>query len=107
MERLTTDECGVIAERRMSELQDLDGHDALAQFGVHDGQGGVQEELGTEAGKPYRARTWASRVGDAVLLCVAVDPMPETDRRRLLGLLEAWRYGKHSRRSMQSRRLPL
>jgi len=107
MERLTTDECGVIAERRMSELQDLDAHDALAQFGVHDGQGGVQEELGTEAGKPYRARTWASRVGDAVLLCVAVDPMPETDRRRLLGLLEAWRYGKHSRRSMQSRRLPL
>jgi hypothetical protein len=30
----------------MSERQDLDAHDALAQFGVHDGQGGVQEELG-------------------------------------------------------------
>ena len=104
MERLTTDECGAIAERRMSELQNLTAHEALAEFGVENGQGGVQEDVGTEAGKPYRVRTWASRVGDAVLLCVAVDPMPETDRRGVLGLLDAWRYGRHTR-SMQSRLL--
>src|SRR5687767_14338735 len=86
VKRPTTDECGAIAERRMSALQDLEAHDALARFGVHDGQGGVQEELGTEAGTQYRVRTWASRVGNGVLLCVAVDPMPDRDRRGLLGL---------------------
>jgi hypothetical protein len=30
----------------MSALENLDAHDALARFGVHDGQG-VQEERGT------------------------------------------------------------
>jgi hypothetical protein len=108
MERFTTDECRAIAERRMRALQDLAAGDALPQYRVGHGDPGIQDELGTEAGKPYRCRMWASRVGDdSVLLSIAVDPMPETERRGLLGLVDAWRGGRPSRRSMQSRLLPL
>ena len=107
MERLTTEQCAGIAKHRMSAIQDLAAHDALALFGIHDGQGGVQEEAGAEADKPYLVRTWASRMDDKVLLCVAVVPLPEINRRGLLGLLDAWRYGKHARRSGQSTLLPL
>lgn len=67
MERLTTDECRGIGERRMAAYAGLNGGAALDRSGVHDGQPGPQEECGDEGGKPYRARTWASRVGDTVL----------------------------------------
>jgi hypothetical protein len=38
MERLTTGDCRAIAKRRMSQLEGLDAHGALAQYGVDNGE---------------------------------------------------------------------
>ena len=87
----------------MDELEDLDAHAALARFGDW---GGVLEELVTEDGKPYRIRTWArTSSDDTVVLQVSVHPSPWPDRRGLLGVVDAWRYGRHTRRSVQVRKV--
>lgn len=51
----------------MTRLAVIDRRSSAIRDAIHDGQGGIQEELGSETGKPYRTRTWASRVGNEVL----------------------------------------
>jgi hypothetical protein len=105
MRRLTTDECRVIGERRLSELAHLDARSALTTFGD---QGGIVDELATKDGRPYSTRTWARISGEnTVALCVYVEPVPWPDRPLPLGLIDAWRYGRHTRQSVQVRELPL
>ena len=104
MERLTTDECGAIAERRLQELDGLNAQEVLARYDVHRG---AHEEHGVEDGKRYLCRVWALRQKAHVLICVTVDPMPRVDRSGPLGLIDAGRYGKHVSRSAAKKLLPL
>jgi hypothetical protein len=104
MERLTTEECRAIAERRLLELDGLNAQEVLALYDVHRG---AHDEHGIEDGKRYRSRVWALRQKANVLLCVLVDPMPLADRPGLLGLIDAGRYGGHVSRSAAKKLLPL
>lgn len=88
----------------MIALEGLTAEEALDSFGLDKP---VREERGEERGVPYRCRIWASQLDESqVLLCVAVDPLPDRQRRGLLGLVDAHRYGRHARDSMQTRCLP-
>src|SRR4051794_9295549 len=99
MVRLTTEECALIAAQRLRDFDGLDAGDVLARFKL---DRGPHEEEGAEGDKPYRCRIWAMRTNDAqVVLYVAVDPLPDVDRRGVLGLIDASRYGRHTRRSIQ------
>jgi hypothetical protein len=104
MERLTTDECRAIAERRLSELDAVDVREVLAGY---DARQGLHEEHGLEDGKPYRCRVFALRQKAEVLLWVLVDPMPQEDRPGVRGFIDAGRYGTHVARSTAKKLLPL
>src|SRR3954453_19229014 len=104
MERLTTEDCRAIAERRLLELDGLDAQEVLARYDVHRG---AHDEHGIEDGKRYRCRLWTLRQKTNVLICVLVAPMPEADRPGLLGLIDAGLYGTHVSRSVAKKLLPL